>query len=429
MTPTSIRMARENTKIIVAHARRHHLYHTAAAYAREGWLGGFVTEVFVGNTRPLRFIESLGVPWLSPAAMRLRGYSSPELNSYVKLYPSGSLQSVAFKLLGSRPRFSAIPWLEAVANECEQADACHMCCGQAISTFERLQGSGKLLILEQITGHRRLGTELLSEEYSLFGREVLTHSGFSEAIVARNDAELALADVVVAGSSFVRGTLIDMGIAPDKIILAQYGADTSLFSRRTPPLRRKPHEPLEIAFVGNDFVRKGLRYLVAAIERMPPGTMNLNVFGNGDRHGSLFNTQHQSVRFHGSLPRASLIERLEKCHVAVLPSIWEGSAYATLETMSLMLPGIFTPNTGSVVTDGVDGFIVAIRDPAAIADRLTLLLEDDLRLAMGAEALSTARRHTWTAYGESLLTGLREMASVGSCLPSSLAHPFASKQV
>jgi glycosyltransferase involved in cell wall biosynthesis len=62
--------------------------------------------------------------------------------------------------------------------------------------------------------------------------------------------------------------------------------------------------------------------------------------------------------------------------VFVFPSLCEGSAMVTYEALAAGLPVITTPNAGSVVRDGVDGFIVPIRDAEAIAAKLDLLARD-----------------------------------------------------
>jgi glycosyltransferase involved in cell wall biosynthesis len=79
--------------------------------------------------------------------------------------------------------------------------------------------------------------------------------------------------------------------------------------------------------------------------------------------------------------------------------------------MACGVPVITTPNCGSVVRDGVDGFIVPIRDAAAIADKVELLLTDrDLRERMGRSARERAREFTWARFGERLIGALDPLA-------------------
>jgi len=73
------------------------------------------------------------------------------------------------------------------------------------------------------------------------------------------------------------------------------------------------------------------------------------------------------------------------------------------------LPIITTPNAGSVVRDGVDGFIVPVRDAEAIAGKLELLARDrDLLAWMSANALARSREFTVEKYGERLLAAIRD---------------------
>jgi glycosyltransferase involved in cell wall biosynthesis len=89
--------------------------------------------------------------------------------------------------------------------------------------------------------------------------------------------------------------------------------------------------------------------------------------------------------------------------VFLLPSISEGSAGVCYEALAAGLPVITTPNAGSVVRYGVDGFVVPIRDPEAIAEQLLRLARD--RELLGVMALSSVARtaeFTASAYGRRL---------------------------
>jgi glycosyltransferase involved in cell wall biosynthesis len=61
--------------------------------------------------------------------------------------------------------------------------------------------------------------------------------------------------------------------------------------------------------------------------------------------------------------------------------------------MAYGLPVIVTPNCGRVVTDGQDGFLVPPRDPEAIAEIISRLIEnrDRIRL-MSKRALKTVQQ-------------------------------------
>ena len=77
------------------------------------------------------------------------------------------------------------------------------------------------------------------------------------------------------------------------------------------------------------------------------------------------------------------------CDVTVLASLYEGTPNVLLESMACGVPVIATDvsDNGYIVKDGRDGYLVAVGDDAALADRMHLLLSNEaLRAEMGKEA-------------------------------------------
>ncbi|MBU1675223.1 glycosyltransferase, partial [bacterium] len=80
--------------------------------------------------------------------------------------------------------------------------------------------------------------------------------------------------------------------------------------------------------------------------------------------------------------------------VVVLPSREEGFPNALLEAMALGVPAIGTPVDGipELIADGVNGLLVPVGDPAALAGAMARLLDDeDLRRGLGAAAAESIR--------------------------------------
>jgi glycosyltransferase involved in cell wall biosynthesis len=87
----------------------------------------------------------------------------------------------------------------------------------------------------------------------------------------------------------------------------------------------------------------------------------------------------------------------------------EGSAVVHLEALACGVPVITTPNCGSVVRDGVDGFLVPIRDAEELANKIeTIVTDRRLRGEMSRNARERAREFTWARYGERLLDAIRQ---------------------
>ncbi|HEY65970.1 MAG TPA: glycosyltransferase family 4 protein, partial [Caldilineae bacterium] len=93
----------------------------------------------------------------------------------------------------------------------------------------------------------------------------------------------------------------------------------------------------------------------------------------------------------------------QQADVFTFPTIEEGSALVTYEALACGLPVVTTPNAGSVVRDGVEGFIVPTRDVEALVAVLERLRADErLRLGIGWAARQRAEAFTWERYETSL---------------------------
>ena len=60
----------------------------------------------------------------------------------------------------------------------------------------------------------------------------------------------------------------------------------------------------------------------------------------------------------GRVSHADMPARMASADVFAFPSLFEGSAVVTYEALACGLPSIVTPSAGSVVRDGIEGFLV-----------------------------------------------------------------------
>jgi glycosyltransferase involved in cell wall biosynthesis len=107
-------------------------------------------------------------------------------------------------------------------------------------------------------------------------------------------------------------------------------------------------------------------------------------------------------------------------HVMVLPSIEEGLALVQGQALACGCPVLCSTNTGGedLFTNGVEGFVVPVRDASALTERMQQLADDPaLQLQMSEAALRRVQLlGGWDDYGdrwESLLKRLvaRETAN------------------
>ena len=101
------------------------------------------------------------------------------------------------------------------------------------------------------------------------------------------------------------------------------------------------------------------------------------------------------VTLTGALTPTQVLAKMREVDLFVLSSHEEGISNAVLEAMASRLP-IMTTDCGGMneaVTDGVEGFVVPVRDITAMADRLERLARDpELRNTMGLAARRRVER-------------------------------------
>jgi glycosyltransferase involved in cell wall biosynthesis len=106
----------------------------------------------------------------------------------------------------------------------------------------------------------------------------------------------------------------------------------------------------------------------------------------------------------GAVPRSEIFNHYTWADVFLLPSICEGSATVIYEALAAGLPVICTANAGSVVRDGIEGFIVSVGNYEAIADKLELLATNpELRSEMSKNARQRAKEFTLDGYQKRLI--------------------------
>ena len=149
------------------------------------------------------------------------------------------------------------------------------------------------------------------------------------------------------------------------------------------------------------FRSKGIKYLLEAVKRLRLPNAELMLVGRRIGSEAAFAPYEGCFRHVPHVPYHEVHRLFTEADIFVYPSLHEGSAFATYEAMASGLPVVATPNTGSVVRDGLDGFIVKPRDIGALMERIERLYRDPgLRRTMGTSARRRAEAFTWGAYRE-----------------------------
>jgi glycosyltransferase involved in cell wall biosynthesis len=191
-----------------------------------------------------------------------------------------------------------------------------------------------------------------------------------------------------------------MGVPETKLRKVSYGVDLNLFRSA-----RKRDETFRVLYVGALSLRKGIPHLLEALAGLDLPNFELCLIGSVPSEiRPLLAKYENEFRYLGVIPRADLYKYYSQSSVLVIPSVEEGLALVQAQAMACGLPIIATINTGAedLFTDGAEGFIVPIRNPEAIREKVLYLYENpDLRDRMAAAALSRVRAlGGWDTYGE-----------------------------
>ena len=270
--------------------------------------------------------------------------------------------------------------------------------GGARETFREAKRLGIKTIYELPSSHWYWEHRLLSEEAErnpAFAG-LLPKLQDSPSHMQWKDEELRLADFVFVASQHVRHTL--SGVVPDeKIRVVSYGAPPIRPRRPTP---REANRPLKVLFVGALIQRKGISYLLDAVDQLS-SQVDLTLVGRRFQTNSRVDEACGRWRWFESLPHSRVLDLMQEADVLVLPSLSEGCALVVLEALACGLPVIVTPNTGSLefVRDGCEGFVVPICHADAIAERLNALSRNrELLAAMSLNAHAAASEKSWKTY-------------------------------
>ncbi|MDB5689169.1 MAG: glycoside hydrolase [Sphingomonas bacterium] len=220
--------------------------------------------------------------------------------------------------------------------------------------------------------------------------------GCRRQIVAAGAAAAGL----LAVSAALRGDMIALGMAADKIRVHYTGVDLDAFRPRERSAAKAAlglTGPLLLS-VGYLIDRKGQQIAVAAMPAIPDAT--LLIVGQGPARAALEAQVaalglRDRVRLLGPLPHEALPALFAAADVMVLPSVAEGLANAWVEALASGTP-VVTADVGGAreVIDRPAAGRLAARDAASVAAAIHGLLANP---PAQAEVRAVAERFTWEA--------------------------------
>jgi UDP-glucose:(heptosyl)LPS alpha-1,3-glucosyltransferase len=233
----------------------------------------------------------------------------------------------------------------------------------------------------------------------------------------------------IAVSNLVRDDLMrEFHLAAAKVITVYNGVDLERF---TPPrddsARRAMRSSLEVsdgaplvAFVGNGFGRKGLRFLIEAWPKVERGA-HLLVVGADQKSGWYRREASRlgvaaRIHFAGAIPDVTRV--FHAADAFVLPSLFEPFGNVVMEALASGLPVLSSVQSGAseLLPESIHRFVV--RDPTnsdEFAQKTNALLQASAEQRSLARA--TAARYTWKSYATKLDAAISAIIAGGPIEP------------
>lgn len=269
------------------------------------------------------------------------------------------------------------------------------------------KAGGIIAIVDHGSLHQRYERTLLEEECAKLGI-ALNKQVASDWLIVKEDREFQAADRIMVLSQAAKRSMVAEGVPAEKLFVNPCGVNTAAF-RPVPAGDRI----FRVIFCGKMSPRKGIHYLLEAFNALKLPNAELWVIGSPPdaAFGQVLNPLIAArVKVLGAYPQVRLPELYTQGSVFVLPSLADGFGMVVPQAMACGLPVIVTENVGAsdVVSEGVDGFVVPIRDADALGQKLSMLYEQpEMRMEMGKAAARKAGNDlSWQAYGERLVAFL-----------------------
>lgn len=273
----------------------------------------------------------------------------------------------------------------------ERWDAVHCWSGVSEELLSAPDRTAGLTLLMRGSAHIDTQAALLAEEAARAGISIDAPSAW---MTARERHEYALADHVVVLSSFARRTFVERGMPADRVSVLPLGADVGAF-RPTPEVAReravriRRGAALRVLYVGALSYQKGWLDLLSVARALEGEAVQFLCAGpiTPEVRPSL-SSLSANVQILGKLPQHELPATYATADLFLFPTIQDGFGMVLAQAKTGGVPVLTTANSAGpdLVREGHDGWVVPIRRPDLLADRIRWSTSHRERLAEMAEA-------------------------------------------
>ena len=255
---------------------------------RGGLLRAYITPVASGSAS--RRLAGLLPGWLGslPRAFSLR--SPPEGVAAQALVRAGTFSELVLAgAIRAGLSEASVDWIEhhktvlfdqGVGRRLQSSDTALIGLTTASrDSFRRARNLGIKRFLDYPTVHHAWGDRLMIEEARRAPEYAfsLQYVAAGRLRRARAEEELALADRILVNSQFAKGTFIEYGIAPERLVEIPFGVELDTFQPRQEAQLNDGQ--FRVLFAGQISQRKGLSYLLDGFSRAAIPNSELTLVG------------------------------------------------------------------------------------------------------------------------------------------------------
>lgn len=224
------------------------------------------------------------------------------------------------------------------------------------------------------SSHIRTQYALLADEEVRVGAVIEKPAAWT---IEREEREYAAADRIVTLSTFSYLSFLEHGVGADRALLLLSAVDASRFRPTDEAVaarvrRIERGEPLRILTVGTFSFRKGAADLVAVAEAFEDRMQFRFVGDTTTETAPLLPRARRVIDMRPRVMEFDLVEHYKWADLFLFPTIEDGFPAVVAQAQASGLATITTPNGSGpdLVRENETGWIVPIRAPGAIGDRL-----------------------------------------------------------
>ena len=210
--------------------------------------------------------------------------------------------------------------------------------------------------------------------------------GSMEKIIKRCQLTIKESDFIAYQSSFQLRTYVEDKFSIKNFFYCPQPTNRFIW-KKNPTVKNK----FIVIFVGNDFVRKGAKYLIEAFNNLSLNNAELWMVGvDLEKYTDILKLNKKNIIFFGTVKEFKLVEIYNKSSVLCVPSFDEGLPEVIPKAMACGLPIITSQYGSDFIKDNINGFLVEPGNSRKLEEKIKYLYDNPTKLSyMSDKSLET----------------------------------------